>query len=95
MTFVRAIASLDGDLITFLLYECDSAAYYCLLPPPLPPPMQYMITEHGQVSGEDKMIAEMYTRGPIACTIAVTKGFEMYTGGVFNDTTGAKVCNNN
>ncbi len=37
------------------------------------------------------MIAEMYARGPIACTIAVTKEFEMYTGGVFNDTTGAKV----
>lgn len=37
------------------------------------------------------MIAEMYARGPIACTIAVTKEFEAYKGGVFNDTTGAKV----
>ncbi len=53
--------------------------------------VQYMISEHGQVSGEDKMLAEMYARGPIACTIAVTKEFEDYTSGVFNDTTGAKV----
>ena len=50
-----------------------------------------MISEHGQVSGDGKMLAEIYARGPIACTIAVTKEFEDYTGGVFNDTTGAKV----
>ena len=37
------------------------------------------------------MMAEIYARGPIACTIAVTEAFENYMGGVFNDTTGAKV----
>uniref|UniRef100_A0A1X7SGW5 Uncharacterized protein n=1 Tax=Amphimedon queenslandica TaxID=400682 RepID=A0A1X7SGW5_AMPQE len=37
------------------------------------------------------MLSEIYARGPIACTIAVTSAFEQYTGGVFNDTTGAKV----
>uniref|UniRef100_A0A1X7UUD2 Peptidase C1A papain C-terminal domain-containing protein n=1 Tax=Amphimedon queenslandica TaxID=400682 RepID=A0A1X7UUD2_AMPQE len=37
------------------------------------------------------MLSEIYARGPIACTIAVTSTFEQYTGGVFNDTTGAKV----
>ena len=37
------------------------------------------------------MMAEMYARGPIACTVAVTKEFAQYTGGVFNDTTEAKV----
>ena len=37
------------------------------------------------------MLSEIYTRGPIACTIAVTAEFEQYTGGVFSDTTGAKV----
>lgn len=51
---------------------------------------KYEITEHGQVAGEDKMMAEIYARGPIACTIAVTKAFEAYSGGIFNDTTGAK-----
>ena len=58
---------------------------YTFLPP------QYGITEHGQVSGEAEMMAEIYTRGPIACTVAVTADFEKYSGGVFNDTTGAKV----
>ena len=37
------------------------------------------------------MMAELVTRGPIACTIAVTEQFEQYSSGVFNDTTGAKV----
>lgn len=53
--------------------------------------LQYYITEHGHVAGEDHMMAEIYTRGPIACTIAVTSDFEKYSGGIFNDTTGAKV----
>ena len=38
------------------------------------------------------MMAELVTRGPIACTIAVTKEFEAYTSGVFQDKTGAMVC---
>ena len=37
------------------------------------------------------MMMEINTRGPIACTIAVTEAFENYVGGIFNDTTGAKV----
>lgn len=37
------------------------------------------------------MMSEIYARGPIACTIAVTEAFENYVSGVFNDTTGAKV----
>lgn len=37
------------------------------------------------------MMAEIFARGPIACTIAVTEEFEKYSGGIFNDTTGAKV----
>lgn len=52
---------------------------------------QYEITEHGLVSGDQKMMAEIYSRGPIACTVAVTAAFENYSGGIFNDTTGAKV----
>lgn len=53
--------------------------------------LQYYITEHGQLFGLDHMMAEMYARGPIACTIAVTEAFEQYTGGIFNDTTHARV----
>jgi len=52
---------------------------------------QYYITEHGQVAGETKMMSEIYARGPIACTIAVTQAFESYSGGIFNDTTHAMV----
>lgn len=53
--------------------------------------LQYEISEHGQVANESNMMSEIYARGPIACTIAVTKDLENYTGGIFNDTTGAKV----
>ena len=35
------------------------------------------------------MMAEIYARGPIAATIAVPAALENYTGGIFNDTTGA------
>eukprot|EP01147_Barroeca_monosierra_P002864 gene2865-5699_t len=48
------------------------------------------ISEHGQVAGAEKMRAEIFARGPIACTVAVTPAFEAYSGGIFNDTTGAK-----
>jgi len=53
-------------------------------------PQRYYIKEHGVISGEDKMMAEIYARGPIACGVAVTPAFESYSGGIFNDTTGAK-----
>jgi len=36
------------------------------------------------------MMAELYARGPIAATIAVTPALENYTSGVFVDTTGDK-----
>lgn len=35
------------------------------------------------------MMAEIAARGPIAATIAVPPALENYTGGIFNDTTGA------
>ena len=52
---------------------------------------QYYIAAHGQVKGEQNMMAEISAHGPIACTIAVTVALENYMGGIFNDTTGAKV----
>ena len=54
----------------------------------MPNPPVVHITEHGQVAGEANMMAEIYARGPIAATIAVTAAFEAYHGGIFNDTTG-------
>lgn len=36
------------------------------------------------------MLAELFARGPISATIAVTAAFEAYTGGIFVDTTGDK-----
>lgn len=35
------------------------------------------------------MMNEIYSRGPITCTISNTVEFEMYSGGIFEDTTGA------
>jgi len=49
---------------------------------------KYEVTEHGQVKGEANMMAEISTRGPIACTICVTPALENYTSGVFEDKTG-------
>jgi len=36
------------------------------------------------------MMAEIFQRGPIATTIAVTEELEAYTGGIFEDKTGKK-----
>lgn len=48
------------------------------------------ITQHGTVAGEVNIMAEIFARGPIAATIAVTPELEAYTGGIFHDTTGRK-----
>jgi len=53
-------------------------------------PKKYHITEHGQVRGEANLMAEIFARGPVASTIAVTDALEAYTGGIFLDTTGKK-----
>lgn len=46
----------------------------------------YHISEYGSVTGESEMMGEIYTRGPIACSVyAHSKNFEMYQGGVIKD----------
>ena len=36
-----------------------------------------------QVSHAQKIMAEIYSRGPVACEIYATKKFDKYTGGIF------------
>lgn len=51
---------------------------------------KYTVTkakEYGGVSGRDKMKAEIYSRGPIACGVASTPRFDNYTGGIYQEKT--------
>lgn len=48
----------------------------------------YHVSEYGSVTGESEMMAEIYDRGPIACSVyAHGESFEMYQGGVIKDST--------
>lgn len=40
------------------------------------------------VKGEAAIMNEIYQRGPVSCSIAVTEALVNYTGGIFTDTTG-------
>merc|ERR1740117_360201 len=48
----------------------------------------YHTDEFGKVSGEEKMMQEIYQRGPIACGISVPDSLETYEGGIYEDKTG-------
>jgi len=50
---------------------------------------RYYVSEYGSVSGVDPMKAEIYARGPIACYVRVTQGFEDYSGGILATDAGA------
>jgi cathepsin X len=49
---------------------------------------KYGISEYGLVNGTANMMNEIASRGPIACTVAVTPEFLAYKGGIFEDKTG-------
>jgi len=53
------------------------------------PPLWY-VEEYGKVTGVQNMMAEIYARGPIGCTIADPSSLKAYTGGLYNDTTNAR-----
>ncbi|KAE9554920.1 hypothetical protein FO519_001885 [Halicephalobus sp. NKZ332] len=44
----------------------------------------YKVAEYGEVHGKDKMKAELYHNGPIACGIAA---FDSYAGGIYSEET--------
>jgi len=45
----------------------------------------YKVDDYGDCSGEDKMMAEVYAHGPIACGIYVSPNFEKYTSGIYSE----------
>jgi len=54
-------------------------------------PKKYSIAEYGEVKGEQNIMAEIKSRGPVACGVAVTDSFmKEYKSGVFEDMTGEK-----
>jgi len=65
--------------------QCNSKGCWAVEDPPL-----WYVEEHGQVYGERQMMAEIVARGPIGCTIAWPTFADEYTGGILNDTTGAR-----
>lgn len=58
------------------------------------PPQYYLygIEEYGLLNGTEDMMNELLN-GPIACAIDATPGLDNYTGGIYNDTTGAEALN--
>ncbi|CAB4056578.1 CTSZ [Lepeophtheirus salmonis] len=79
---------------TEICRNCEPGAATCYEPKVFP---KYFIDEYGPVEGdnpieqEDNMMKEIFERGPIVCSIAVTEELvKNYTSGIFYDKTGDK-----
>lgn len=80
-----AINDPHGDNSEFnICYTCDTnfvdplADCYSVEPDEI-----YKVMEYGYLGGVDNMKAEIYARGPIACSLYIDQEFQNYDGGIF------------
>lgn len=52
---------------------------------------KYTVSEYGRVVDEENIMAEIYARGPVTCSVACPDDFYYnYTGGIYHDYSGSK-----